>query len=128
MLKVVAGILLQSNKVLIAKRQAGKEFAHFWEFPGGKVQEQEGLEAALARELQEELGINPLEFYFWKVLRHKYSKFEVELYFYIVKKWQGIAEAKEGQVVKWEFVLDLNPEIFLPADRKVIHWLKEEFN
>ncbi len=54
---VVAGILLRGDRMLIAERPAGKPYDGYWEFPGGKIEENESAHAALARELHEELGI-----------------------------------------------------------------------
>lgn len=124
-LRVVAGIILIEDKVLVAKRPFSKKMGGFLEFPGGKLKEQESVEEALKRELKEELGIEPLEFYLWKVLRHDYSDFEVKLYFFIVKTWRGKVEAKEGQEVKWQVISKLEEEEFLPADRRLVRELKE---
>ena len=91
------------GRVLLAQRPEGKSMAGLWEFPGGKVEDGETPEAALVRELQEELGIDtwqsclaPLTF-----ASHKYDDFHLLMPLFICRKWQGIPQPREGQVLKW---------------------------
>jgi 8-oxo-dGTP diphosphatase len=91
------------GRVLLAQRPDGKAMAGLWEFPGGKVEPGETPEAALIRELQEELGIDtwasclaPLTF-----ASHSYDSFHLLMPLYACRKWQGIPTSKEGQALAW---------------------------
>jgi len=110
----------RDNRVLIAQRPEGKSMAGLWEFPGGKVEPSETPEAALIRELVEELGVTtwqsclaPLTF-----ASHSYEKFHLLMPLYICRKFDGIAQALEGQKLKWVQPRDLRrfpmPEADLP--------------
>ena len=104
MLLVVAVALVDAdNRVLIAQRPEGKSLAGLWEFPGGKVEPGEAPEAALIRELSEELGIDtsaaclaPLTF-----ARHAYEDFHLLMPLYVCRRWKGIAQPREHQALKW---------------------------
>ncbi|MCB1508209.1 MAG: (deoxy)nucleoside triphosphate pyrophosphohydrolase [Hyphomicrobiaceae bacterium] len=104
MLLVVAVALVDAdNRVLIAQRPEGKSLAGLWEFPGGKVEPGEAPEAALIRELSEELGIDtsaaclaPLTF-----ASHAYEDFHLLMPLYVCRRWKGIAQPREHQALKW---------------------------
>ncbi|WP_404401755.1 (deoxy)nucleoside triphosphate pyrophosphohydrolase [Pelagibacterium halotolerans] len=101
---VVACALVDADRrVLIAQRPEGKQLAGLWEFPGGKVEEGETPEAALIRELREELGVEtkeaclaPLTF-----ASHTYDDFHLFMPLYVCRKWQGMAVAHEHSALKW---------------------------
>ena len=91
------------GRVLLAQRPEGKSMAGLWEFPGGKVEPGETPEAALIRELQEELGIDtwasclaPLTF-----ASHSYDDFHRLMPLFACRKWGGTPQPREGQVLKW---------------------------
>lgn len=91
------------GRVLLAQRPPGKAMAGLWEFPGGKVEPGETPEAALIRELHEELGINtwqsclaPLTF-----ASHAYDDFHLLMPLFACRKWNGTPHAQEGQTLKW---------------------------
>ena len=91
------------GRVLLAQRPPGKSMAGLWEFPGGKVEQGETPEAALIRELHEELGIDtwssclaPLTF-----ASHSYDDFHLMMPLFACRKWEGVPCAREGQVLKW---------------------------
>ena len=91
------------GRVLLAQRPAGKSMAGLWEFPGGKVEHGESPEAALIRELHEELGIEtwnsclaPLTF-----ASHAYEKFHLLMPLFACRKWEGTPTPREGQTLKW---------------------------
>lgn len=91
------------GRVLMAQRPEGKSMAGLWEFPGGKVEPGESPEAALIRELHEELGIEtwdsclaPLTF-----ASHGYAEFHLLMPLYVCRKWNGTVRGMEGQALKW---------------------------
>jgi len=115
------------GRVLLAQRPEGKSMAGLWEFPGGKVEAGETPEAALIRELQEELGIDtwasclaPLTF-----ASHAYADFHLLMPLFACRKWQGIARPREGQNLKWVRVNDLRNYSMPPADVPLIAMLRD---
>ena len=91
------------GRVLLAQRPKGKAMAGLWEFPGGKIEPGETPEAALVRELEEELGINtwksclaPLTF-----ASHTYDDFHLLMPLFACRKWEGIPHPREQQTLKW---------------------------
>ena len=119
----------RDGRVLLAQRPKGKSMAGLWEFPGGKVEKGETPEAALVRELHEELGIEtwdsclaPLTF-----ASHKYEDFHLLMPLFACRKWSGIVQAKEGQSLKWVLAKDLSKYPMPAADLPLIpilrHWL-----
>src|SRR5215217_7630554 len=91
------------GRVLISQRPEGKPLAGLWEFPGGKVEDQERPELALIRELKEELAIDvseaclaPLTF-----ASHAYESFDLLMPLYVCRRWEGTPRAMEGQGLKW---------------------------
>jgi 8-oxo-dGTP diphosphatase len=119
-LVVAAAILDASDRVLIAERPAGKHMAGRWEFPGGKVAPGESEEAALVRELQEELGIQCVQARPMMRLRHRYPDREVELSMWVVERYRGEAQALDGQRLKWVPRRQLAGEDLLEADRPFV--------
>ena len=128
LLLVVAVALVDAdNRVLIAQRPQGKALAGLWEFPGGKLNVGERPEAALIRELQEELGIvvkeaclAPLTF-----ASHAYPDFHLLMPLYICRRWEGFVEPREGQALKWVFARQLRDYPMPPADEPLIPPLVE---
>lgn len=101
---VVACALVDADRrVLIAQRPLEKSMGGLWEFPGGKVEAGETPEAALIRELSEELGIStqsaclaPLSF-----VSHSYETFHLLMPLYVCRKWTGFPVAREHLALKW---------------------------
>ncbi len=126
---LVAAVALidPDGRILLAKRPEGKTLAGLWEFPGGKVEQGERPEAALIRELKEELGIDvehsclaPLTF-----ASHAYDEFHLLMPLYVCRRWKGIAQALEGQELKWVFAKTLRDYPMPPADLPLIPHLQE---
>ena len=123
LLLVVAVALVDvDNRVLIAQRPEGKQLAGLWEFPGGKIDAGERPEAALIRELQEELGITvkeaclaPLTF-----ASFAYPDFHLLMPLYICRRWEGFVQSREGQALKWVRAKDLRQYPMPPADEPLI--------
>ncbi len=91
------------GRVLLAQRPEGKSMAGLWEFPGGKIEPGETPEAALIRELLEELGIEtwqsclaPLTF-----ASHSYENFHLLMPLFACRKWEGVPQSREGQKLAW---------------------------
>ncbi len=115
------------GRILLAQRPEGKSMAGLWEFPGGKVEPGETPEAALIRELQEELGINtwssclaPLTF-----ASHGYEDFHLLMPLFACRKWEGIPQAREGQTLKWVKARDLRDYPMPAADVPLIPILRD---
>ena len=119
-LVVAAAIFDDSGRVLIAERPPGKHMAGRWEFPGGKVAPGESEEAALARELEEELGIEVTDARPMMRLTHRYPDREVELSMWVVGRYRGEPRALDGQRLKWVERTQLAVEDILEADRPFV--------
>jgi 8-oxo-dGTP diphosphatase len=124
-LRVVAALIYdQLGRVLVAQRPAGKQLAGCWEFPGGKIERGESGEAALRRELLEELGLEVGAMREVFGLRHEYPERHVELSVCLVEQYSGVPEGLEGQCLRWELPAALRSIPLLPADLPIIDWLE----
>ncbi len=124
--EVAVGILIDAQgRMLMTTRPAGKVYAGYWEFPGGKLEAGETVAQALRRELVEELGvtIGPTEV--WRVTTHHYEHAHVRLSFCKVFAWSGELQMREGQAFEWQrFPLTIGP--VLPGAYPVLNWLETE--
>ena len=128
MLLVVAVALIDADgRVLLSRRPEDKPMAGLWEFPGGKVEASETPEAALIRELAEELGIDVSESCLapFTFASHGYDDFHLLMPLYILRKWDGIAQPREGQQIKWARADKLRDYPMPPADAPLIAPLEE---
>ncbi|VVE37605.1 8-oxo-dGTP diphosphatase [Pandoraea nosoerga] len=124
--EVAVGVMVRPDgAVLLGQRPAGKPYAGYWEFPGGKLEAGESVAAALARELHEELGVTVQRCAPWRVLEHDYPHAYVRLHFCKVTAWQGEPHGKEGQALAWEHP-PVKVEPLLPAALPPLNWLAEE--
>jgi 8-oxo-dGTP diphosphatase len=126
-LVVACALVDEDNRVLIAKRPGDKHMGGLWEFPGGKVEENETPEEAIIRELAEELGIDvtqsclaPLTF-----ASHDYDQFHLLMPLYICRQWNGEVEAKEGQELTWVRANRLSGYEMPPADEPLKATLRD---
>ena len=110
------------GRVLLAQRPEGKSMAGLWEFPGGKVEPGETPEAALIRELEEELGIRtwnsclaPLTF-----ASHSYDTFHLLMPVFACRRWEGIVQPRENQALAWVQARDLRDYPMPAADIPLI--------
>ena len=100
---VAVGVLIRSDgDFLLTSRPAGKVYAGFWEFPGGKVEKGESVDQALRRELLEELGIQVVSFARWREQEVDYPHALVRLVFFKIFDWCGELHMREGQSFAWE--------------------------
>jgi 8-oxo-dGTP diphosphatase len=115
------------GRVLIAQRPKGKSMAGLWEFPGGKVEEGEQPEAALIRELEEELGIDVSENCLapFTFASHSYDDFHLLMPLYVCRVWEGKVAPKEGQVLKWVRPLQLKEYPMPLADLPLVAMLRD---
>ncbi len=126
-LVVAAALIDPDGRVLLAERPEGKPLAGTWEFPGGKVAEGEMPEAALIRELKEELDITtattclaPFTF-----ASHEYETFHLLMPLYLCRRWDGIVRPLEGQRLKWVRPLDMAKLPMPPADLPLVAMLRD---
>ncbi|MBO0661958.1 8-oxo-dGTP diphosphatase MutT [Jiella sp. MQZ9-1] len=123
LLLVVACALVDADgRILIAQRPEGKSLAGLWEFPGGKVEPGEAPEAALIRELAEELGVMtqaaclaPLTF-----ASHGYDDFHLLMPLFVCRRFEGTPQSREGQALKWVRARALRDYPMPPADAPLI--------
>lgn len=127
LLVAAAALVDADNRVLIAERPAGKSMAGLWEFPGGKVGEGETPEAALVRELQEELGIEVCETCLapFTFASHAYPHFHLLMPLYLCRRWEGDIAPREGQRIKWVRAVRLADHPMPPADLPLIPMLRD---
>jgi 8-oxo-dGTP diphosphatase len=127
-LVVAAALIDEEGRVLLTQRPVGKALAGAWEFPGGKVERGETPEAALVRELKEELAIDvkvsalePFTF-----ASHAYEELHLLMPLYLCRAWSGVLAAKEGQALNWLKPIEMRglfmPQADLPLVERLIRW------
>jgi len=122
--EVSVGVLITpERKVLLADRPAGKAYAGYWEFPGGKIEAGETVGKALARELHEELDVSIGSTLPWVTFEFDYPHAYVRLHFERVFEWSGLPRAREGQRLLFHRIGDAPPQPLLPAAIPVLKWL-----
>ena len=124
---VCAALVDGDGKVLLQQRPKGKAMAGLWEFPGGKIAAGESPEAALCRELKEELGLDiaaaslaPFGF-----ASHRYASFHILLLLYLCRRWEGTPTAREGQGLAWVVPENMRDYPMPPADEPLVALLRE---
>jgi 8-oxo-dGTP diphosphatase len=128
---VAVGVLIERDaagregRFLLTSRPAGKPYAGYWEFPGGKLEPGESVDAALKRELHEELGIHVAFAQPWKVEVVDYPHARVRLHFCKVFQWAGEFEMREGQQMAWQN-LPVQVVPVLPGTVPVLRWFAQE--
>ena len=125
---VVACALVDADgRVLICQRPEGKQLAGLWEFPGGKVEAGETPEAALIRELKEELGIEVKQaclapFVF---ASHAYEGFHLLMPLYLCRRWEGFVQQLEHAALAWVKPADMGQYPMPPADEPLVAYLRD---
>ena len=123
---VAVGVLIQGDgRFLLTSRPPGKVYQGYWEFPGGKLEEGEGVEQALRRELLEEIGVSVGAVHPWKVEMVDYPHALVRLHFCKVFDWTGALQMHEGQTFAWQS-LPVSASPILPGTVPVLTWLAQE--
>jgi 8-oxo-dGTP diphosphatase len=127
LLVVAVALIDRDGRVLLAERPAGKQLAGMWEFPGGKVDPGETPEAALIRELKEELGVDteasclsPFTF-----ASHTYEKFHLLMPLYVCRVWEGLPQGLEGQRLAWATPKEMAGYPMPPADKPLVAMLRD---
>ena len=126
-LVVAVALVDPDGRILLARRPEGKAMAGLWEFPGGKVESGESPEAALIRELHEELGIEtwksclaPLTF-----ASHAYDDFHLLMPLYVCRRWEGIPQPRVHSALKWVKTEDINRFPMPAADLPLLPMLRD---
>lgn len=123
---VAAGILRDTaGRVLISERLCDGPFNGLWEFPGGKIGAGESAAQALARELEEELGIEVAAIEYFMHIEHDYPDRSVSIDFFVVSAWKNEPAGLEGQALRWVETASLADQMLLPADVPVIEALQQ---
>jgi 8-oxo-dGTP diphosphatase len=123
---VAVGVLIRPDgDFLLTSRPPGKVYEGYWEFPGGKLEQGESVEAALRRELQEEIGVTIGAVHPWKVEMVDYPHALVRLNFCKVYEWTGELQMQEGQSHAWQS-LPVSVQPVLPGTVPVLDWFAEE--
>ena len=124
--QVTAAVIEKNGKILIAQRLKGRALGGRWEFPGGKIEPGETPEAALIRELEEELGITvpaaclaPATF-----ASAPLNDRHLVLLLFVARKWQGVPTALDADALKWVYPAELHQLAMPPADKPLIGLLE----
>jgi 8-oxo-dGTP diphosphatase len=121
MVEVAVAVLERPDGAfLLAQRPQGRVYAGWWEFPGGKIERGETPDAALARELEEELGVEVRRAYRWITRLHTYPHARVRLHFFRVARWIGEPRAREHDAMRWQRFDDPMATPMLPANAPVL--------
>jgi 8-oxo-dGTP diphosphatase len=127
LLVAAAALVDADGRVLICQRPEGKAMAGLWEFPGGKVEPGETLEACLIRELDEELGITvttsclaPFVF-----ASHAYESFHLLMPLFLIRRWEGVVVNREHKAMVWVKPNQMGEYPMPPADAPLVAWLRD---
>jgi 8-oxo-dGTP diphosphatase len=122
-IKVVAAVIVKENKILIARRKEGKHLEFKWEYPGGKVDNDENEKEILKRELKEELDISvSIDDYITESF-YEYDKAKINLKAYFVKNYSGTIKLTVHDKINWIKIDELNNYEFAPADIPINNYL-----
>ena len=122
-IEVVAGIVLNQQKILIARRSPGKHLAGYWEFPGGKLEPGENPEEGLARELKEELNLEVVVGQHFMDSLYHYQEKSILLKAYFAHSKQLELSSTDHDQLKWVQAKELEKYIFAPADVPIVEAL-----
>ncbi|KFZ36182.1 7,8-dihydro-8-oxoguanine-triphosphatase [Shewanella mangrovi] len=117
---VAVGVILREQQVLLAKRHGHLHQGGKWEFPGGKVEANEDVTAALVRELEEEIGISATETSPFMTLSYDYPEKQVFLDIHLVTAFTGQEQGAEGQEIRWVSFTELPSLAFPDANKPIL--------
>ena len=120
---VAAGLIWRDGRVLITKRPEGTHLAGYWEFPGGKKEDDETLEACLEREIREELGMEVRTGICLKTVHHEYEAKSITLHVFHCTHVNGRPLPLENQESRWVKPEDLKNHTFPPPDLEIIEMI-----
>lgn len=126
--RAVVGILRRDGKVLVAQRPEGKPYSGYWEFPGGKIEASETPQAALVRELKEELGIDVTALRHWFEHLHHYPDKTVLLDLWLVDAFAGEPHGKENQSLCWATFDEMQHLRLLEGNLPIMERVRELFD
>lgn len=125
-IEVAVGVVFdEAGKVLVGQRVVKDRYYQKWEFPGGKLEAGESVQQALAREFQEETGINISTSEPLMLVEHDYPDRHVRLHVRTINSFSGEVSALEGQALKWVFVSELGQLDFLQGNQVILDKLAE---
>ena len=124
---VSAALIDPRGHVLLQQRPKGKAMAGLWEFPGGKIAAGETPEAALCRELEEELGIAVAasDLVAFGFASHRYDSFHILLLLWACRRWQGTPTPRESQAIAWVAPAQMSDYPMPAADAPLVTLLRE---
>ena len=122
-LKVVAAVIKQKDKILIARRKKGKHLELKWEYPGGKLEIYEDEIAALKRELKEEFSIDTEISKYLTESFYEYENININLRAYLVENFSGNFNLKDHDKIDWIKIEDIEKYDFAPADIPINNYL-----
>ena len=122
-IKVVAAVIKKNNKILIARRKKGKHLEFKWEYPGGKLEENENEEIGLKRELEEEFNIKASVENYLTESFYEYDNVKINLKAYFVKDFLGDIKLTDHDKVEWIKIDELKNYDFAPADIPINNYL-----
>ncbi len=127
LLVAACALVDRDGRVLLARRPEGRSLAGLWEFPGGKLMDGETPEAALIRELKEELGVNTEASCLAPIAFASYDSgdFHLLMPLFVCRKWSGQATAREHQELRWVRPQDLLDFEMPQADRPLAAQLRD---
>mgnify|MGYP006266011559 FL=1 len=127
LLVVAVALIDPDGRVLLAQRPEGKAMAGLWEFPGGKIEKDETPEAALIRELAEELGIAVKEACLapYTFASHTYGGFHLLMPLYICRRWEGTPQPRHHAALKWVRPKEMRDYPMPAADLPLIPMLRD---
>lgn len=125
-IQVAAAVIKDDNKILATQRGYG-EFKGGWEFPGGKIEPGETPEAALIREIKEELTATITIDEYLGTVEYDYPNFHLSMRTYRCKIAAGQITLLEHEAFKWLSLEQIESVAWLPADKDIIAWLKEKW-
>jgi 8-oxo-dGTP diphosphatase len=121
----VALIQDEQNRLLITQRPHHASHGGSWEFPGGKLEADELAEAALIREIREEVGLEILQYQFLGEIKHQYATHDVQLIIFLVTHFSGTPSCREGQLdLRWIAKQDINYALFPEANRGILNLIQ----